>query len=132
MKPYRNERIIHVIRDLYFTGGRKSFSVQFKHLFPSSYGNDGHVMEREVPVPMVALVATAVSTYLPSYEHTNSNYQLYASIHEWRTGFRQVVEFSASAYLDVYQGHINTLRLIQEKRGKKFHLMMADIYSQAR
>lgn len=45
---------------------------------------------------------------------------------------RQHVEFSASSYLDVYHGHINTLRYIQEKRAHAYHSMMADIYSKAR
>ncbi|KAI9449054.1 hypothetical protein BJY52DRAFT_1192902 [Lactarius psammicola] len=114
LQPYRNERIIRVIRDLYFTGGNSSFSARFSHLFPGSYSNMGYVMEYEVPVPMVALVATA----------------LYASIHEWRTGSRQPVEFSTSAYFDVYKGHIDTFQLIRENQGK-FHVMMADIYSKA-
>lgn len=113
-KPYRNNRIILAIRNLYFTGGGTSFAVQFDHLFPISPGDD-EATAREVPISMVALVATA----------------LYASIIEWRTGSQQVTEFSANTYFDVYQGHINTLRLIRDKRGNAFHRMMADIYSQA-
>ncbi|KAF8263814.1 hypothetical protein EI94DRAFT_1476856, partial [Lactarius quietus] len=71
--------------------------------------------ECEVPMAMVALVSTA----------------LYVSIHEWRTGTCQAVEFSTSAYSDVYNGHINTLWLIKEKQGNAYHTMMADIYSKA-
>src|ERR1700761_2134398 len=61
-KPYRNDRIISVIQELYFTdgpGGTASFATRFKHLFPTYQGPDGMV-SYEVPVPMVALVATAV------------------------------------------------------------------------
>lgn len=57
--PYRNERIITVIRDLYFTGST-SYATKFGHLFPTYQGDDGEV-SREVPIPMVSLVATAVS-----------------------------------------------------------------------
>jgi Domain of unknown function (DUF6532) len=57
---------------------------------------------------------------------------LYATLYEWRTGEQQFTEFSANSYLDVYQGHVNTLRVIQEKRGGAFRSMMAEIYSQAR
>ncbi|KAF8261295.1 hypothetical protein EI94DRAFT_1810478 [Lactarius quietus] len=64
---------------------------------------------------MVALIATA----------------LYAAIYEWRNGACQVTEFLANAYLDVYNGHINTLKHIQENREGAFHLMMADIYKKA-
>ena len=53
-------RIINVIRDLYFTGGNRSFANRFRTEFPVHQGSDGMVL-REVPIPMVALVATAVS-----------------------------------------------------------------------
>ncbi|KAI9456714.1 hypothetical protein BJY52DRAFT_1187790 [Lactarius psammicola] len=131
LQPYRNERIIRVIRDLYFTGGNSSFSARFSHLFPGSYSNMGYVMEYEVPVSNGRIGCNG-GEYLFVYicEHTNSNYQLYASIHEWRTGSRQPVEFSTSAYFDVYKGHIDTFQLIRENQGK-FHVMMADIYSKA-
>ncbi|KAF8257639.1 hypothetical protein EI94DRAFT_1817265 [Lactarius quietus] len=108
--PYRNERINNVIQDMYFTRGAASFSKKFDYLFPIFEGREGEMYE--VPVPMVALVATA----------------LYVTIYEWRTGEQQIAEFSANAYLDVYHGHINTLNHIQDKCPGAFHLMMADIY----
>jgi hypothetical protein len=62
-RPYRNERIISVIRDLYFSGGTTSFAARFSHCFPTHPGHDGEP-RNEVPVAMVALVATAVSEAL--------------------------------------------------------------------
>ena len=56
-KPYRNEQIITAIRELYFTGGSASFASRFKSRFPTHQGS------YEVPMPMVALVSTAVSLY---------------------------------------------------------------------
>ena len=47
-------------------------------------------------------------------------------------GEQKDVEFSANAYLDVYNGHVNTLRHIQEHRAGAFHLMMVDIYTKVR
>ncbi|KAF8493653.1 hypothetical protein F5888DRAFT_1805981 [Russula emetica] len=113
-RPYRNIRIINIIRDLYFTGGHHSFAHRFRERFPIHQGSNGVVL-REVPVAMVALVATA----------------LYAAIQEWRTGVQKTIEFSASAFLDVYNGHINTFNHIRDNREDAFHLMMVDIYSQA-
>ncbi|KAN0116523.1 hypothetical protein V8E52_005904, partial [Russula decolorans] len=101
-RPYRNIRIINVIHDLYFGGGAHLFVNRFRSQFPVHQGNDGVVL-REVPIAMVALVATA----------------LYAAIQEWRTGVQRSVEFSTNAYLDVYNGH------------ESFHTMMTDIYRQA-
>jgi hypothetical protein len=60
MRPYRNDRIITVIRDLYFTGGAKSFAARFGFKFDTFEERDG-TFSREVPIPMLALVATAVS-----------------------------------------------------------------------
>lgn len=61
-RPYRNPRIIAVIRDTFFmeNGRTPSFASRFNHLFPVHQDNEGF-SKREVPVPMVALVATAVS-----------------------------------------------------------------------
>jgi hypothetical protein len=58
-KPYRNSRIISVIYDLYFMGGVGSFAERFDSRFTIPQGPDGF-STREVPVSMVALVATAV------------------------------------------------------------------------
>ncbi|KAH9067000.1 hypothetical protein EDB83DRAFT_2314982 [Lactarius deliciosus] len=112
--PYRNARIITVIRDLYFTGGSTSFVSRFHHLFTSHRGEDG-VEHREVPMPMVALVATA----------------LYATLYEWRGGEQQTTEFSANAYMDAYLANMNTLKHILNHRARAFHIMMSDIYTQA-
>jgi hypothetical protein len=58
-QPYRNEWIILVIQQHFFSGGPVSFANEFKHIFPTSKDRNG-VTVREVPVAMVALVATAV------------------------------------------------------------------------
>ncbi|KAH9005589.1 hypothetical protein EDB86DRAFT_2825210 [Lactarius hatsudake] len=112
--PYRNDHIISVIRDLYFTGGSSSLATHFEDQFPTHQGPDGD-FHQEVPISMVALVATA----------------LYATLYEWRNGEQQVTEFSANIYLDVYLGHVNTLNHICVNREGVYHLMMADIFAQA-
>ncbi|KAI9434267.1 hypothetical protein BJY52DRAFT_1231243 [Lactarius psammicola] len=88
--------------DMFFTGGSTSFARRFQYLFPT-YECREVVVNHEVPVPMVALVATA----------------LYATIYEWHTGEQQVTEFSANVYLDVYHGNVNTLTHIRENREDK-------------
>ncbi|KAI9436434.1 hypothetical protein H4582DRAFT_2058711 [Lactarius indigo] len=108
------EEIIEMIRELYFTGGNTSFAARFPHFFAYTESGDRE-NRREVPIPMVALVATA----------------LYATLYEWCMGEQQVTEFSASVYLDVYNGHINTLHQIKERRSGAFRAMMSEIYTQA-
>jgi hypothetical protein len=113
-QPYRNDWIITAIRDLYFTGGASCLATKYDHLFPIHEGDDGRA-SREVPIPMVALVATA----------------MYAALREWRTGMHQKLEFSATAYMDVYLGHVGTFKHILEQRERAFHVMMSHIYSRA-
>ena len=62
-QPYRNPCIITAIRDMYFSGGATSFARRFSYLFPTYESREGEV-NCEVPAPMVALVATAVSSLL--------------------------------------------------------------------
>lgn len=62
-RPYRNDRIIAVIRDMYFSGGATSFARKFRYLFPTYETREGDI-SYEVPIPMVALVATAVRQLL--------------------------------------------------------------------
>ena len=58
-RPYWNIRIIGVIQDLYFMGGNNSFAHQYRARFPTFKNEQGVV--QEVPLVMVAMVATAVS-----------------------------------------------------------------------
>jgi len=58
-RPYRNDRIITVIQDLFFRGGTTSFASRFDNLF-TKYHDNGSV-SHEVPMAMVSLVATGVS-----------------------------------------------------------------------
>jgi len=50
-----------MIRDLFFSGGVSSYACRFRQCFPTSQNHDG-MMVHEVPVAMVALVGTAVSS----------------------------------------------------------------------
>ena len=80
---------------------------------------------------MVALAATVVSTMFPFITGADELSQLYAAIYEWHKGSHHSTDFSANAYLDVYQGHVNTLTHISEGRNNAFHVMMNDIYTRA-
>ena len=57
--PFRNARIITVLRDRFFSGESKSFVNQFSGIFTIEDGISP--ARREVPLAMVCLVATAVS-----------------------------------------------------------------------
>ena len=63
-KLYRNPQIVVAIHSLFFRGVN-SFANCFRDIFPLNTGPDG-VMACEVPIPMVALVATVVSLFTPT------------------------------------------------------------------
>ncbi|KAI9432635.1 hypothetical protein BJY52DRAFT_1199059 [Lactarius psammicola] len=109
-RPYRSLVIISVIRELYLLE-TSTFFVCNKHLFPHHPGNDEEPIY-EVPKVMVALVATG----------------FYAALHEWSTGERKHIDFTANMYLDVYNCHINALEKIERNCQKPFQNMMADIF----
>ena len=52
-----------MIHSMYFTGGVSSFARRFDHKFPRYRDSQG-VVKTEVPAAMVALVATAVRSFL--------------------------------------------------------------------
>ncbi|KAN0137724.1 hypothetical protein V8E53_004480 [Lactarius tabidus] len=109
-QPYCSTVIISVLRDLFFTGP-VPFATRHQDLFPPSCGGKG-AADREVPKPMVALVATAY----------------YAALEEWSTGEHKHHDFSTSTYLDVYKGHIQSLDQIENLKNGAYHRMMGDIY----
>ena len=85
-----------------------------------------------MPIAMVALVGTAASVPVDSRAFTYIVCQLYASLFEWRTGEHRAIGFTANMFLDVYLGHMATLRNIDQKNATAYHNMMSDIYLQAR
>ena len=66
-QPYRNQRIMNVIRSVYFTGGASSLARRFDIFFPRHTNSEG-VKNPEMPKPLVALVATAVSFHVSSFD----------------------------------------------------------------
>ena len=54
------------------------------------------------------------------------------SLYEWHTGEHRSLDFSANMFIDVYNGHIATLKGAEGDNASGFHGMMADIYAKAR
>ncbi|KAI0749089.1 hypothetical protein C8Q74DRAFT_1212228, partial [Fomes fomentarius] len=72
--------------------------------------------EKEIPVPMLALVGAAV----------------HASLTEWKSGTHKPSPFSADSYLDAYNEHILLLNGIKQANLRAFHKMMHRLYVSAR
>ncbi|KAI0756057.1 hypothetical protein C8Q80DRAFT_1078133, partial [Daedaleopsis nitida] len=71
--------------------------------------------EKEVPLAMLALVATAI----------------HASLTEWKSGAHKTIPFSADTYLDVYNEHVITLNGIKDGNVRGYHMMMHNLYKGA-
>lgn len=62
-KPFHHPALISILRDVYFAGTRGSYAERYSARFGSSITEGPRKYERELPAPMVALAATAVSEY---------------------------------------------------------------------
>ncbi|KAI0717684.1 hypothetical protein C8T65DRAFT_571521 [Cerioporus squamosus] len=71
--------------------------------------------EKEIPMPMLALVGAA----------------LHASLTEWSTGVHKPASFSADSYLDAYNEHIILLEGIKNASAGGYHKMMHRLYKLA-
>jgi hypothetical protein len=57
---------------------------------------------------------------------------VYAAVHDWQTGERITLDFSTGAYIDAYDGNLNTLKNMEAEHPNKYHIMMSDIYDKVR
>jgi hypothetical protein len=80
---------------------------------------------------MVALVATAVRPFFGLYIALMPHVSFMRRSTSGALENFKLQSSQQNAYLDVYLGHMNTLKHIREKCEGAFHLMMADIYKQA-
>ncbi|KAF8889245.1 hypothetical protein BD779DRAFT_1671819 [Infundibulicybe gibba] len=111
-RPYEHPTILAVLEQVYFTG-LSSIGARLVNKFKSS--RKDRPEEKEVPVAMLALVATGV----------------YAAIKEWETGKRIKSDFGGKVFEATYQRHVEFLGIIMEKGPNKFHAMMHRIYLRA-
>ena len=51
---------------------------------------------------------------------------------EWRSGKKEAHDFTTGAYIDVYDGNVNTLKNMRHHHPNKYNTMMADIYDKVR
>ena len=109
---------------------RSSSSTFFRYTIPTKE-KSMRFLFTWLPLSLLRYIVCFI--YLSTFcAHSYLIYKLYAAIYKWSTGEQQIQEFSANAYLDVYNGHVNMLKHILEHREGAFNLMMADIYAQAK
>ncbi|KAG1883220.1 hypothetical protein F4604DRAFT_1920403 [Suillus subluteus] len=108
-KPYQGEILIALIFGRVFNGSQ-SIGVRFAKRFADLAENNAK--RPEVPIPLVALVATAV----------------YAAL-VWKSmGSPSKFNFSGNQFSETYFFHVKFLQNLKDTVPRKFHHMMADIY----
>ncbi|KAG2124670.1 hypothetical protein DEU56DRAFT_916911 [Suillus clintonianus] len=108
-KPYQGEFLIALINGRVFNG-TQSVGVRFAQRFIEIAKNKAN--RPEVPIPIVALVATAV----------------YAALLWKSMGSPAKFSFSGNQFSETYFFHVQFLENMRDTAPRKFHRMMADIY----
>ncbi|PIL28579.1 hypothetical protein GSI_08620 [Ganoderma sinense ZZ0214-1] len=112
--PNKGPIVRHLLH-LAFCNGPTSIAAKNPDRFKSSMQQMPQADEKEMPMPMVALVGAAI----------------HASLSEWRTGVHKPMAFSADAFADAYNEHITLLTGIKNKNIRGYHAMMHRLYREA-
>ncbi|KAF8871663.1 hypothetical protein BD779DRAFT_1478033 [Infundibulicybe gibba] len=112
-KPYCHDAIIAVLQC--FFEDPASFGQRNLNSFESSIPNDPAYAQPEIPIPMLALVATMI----------------YAELLCWSQGERAKSKFNADSHCDTYHHHVRVLKAIFEQNKLGFHRMMSDLFKMA-
>ncbi|KAG1870498.1 hypothetical protein C8R48DRAFT_698834 [Suillus tomentosus] len=111
-RPYQGELLILLISNQLFHSSR-AIGVKFASRFVEIAKNK--LKRPEIPIPLLALVATAVYSAL-----------LWKSL-----GSPGKFNFSGNQFSEVYSYHVKSLEQLKHDAPGKFHYMMADIYEAA-
>jgi hypothetical protein len=96
-----------------------------RNLFvPTTVGYTDH----EVPDSMIASAATAVGVIISLICPLVHILQIYAGLSEWRTGFRQAMDFSANSFSSVYTAHIALLTSVERENPRAYHRLKAKLF----
>ncbi|KAJ7307896.1 hypothetical protein DFH08DRAFT_1088522 [Mycena albidolilacea] len=109
-QPFAHPAIIHILKELGFS--KPSFVTEHLGLFPTIPEKPD---ERELPVPLLAIPATA----------------LYAGFVELRmTGSRQPTLFTEDAFEDIYRNHVAAIELNRRDAPKATHKLLHGLFNQ--
>lgn len=69
-----------------------------------------------IPIPLIALVVTAVGTPSSDCHVTNVFCQLLHGLEEYKTGTHETINFSGASYEDFYKKAVRNLRAIESSK----------------
>ncbi|KAI1782634.1 hypothetical protein LXA43DRAFT_1103652 [Ganoderma leucocontextum] len=112
--PNKGAIVRHLLH-LAFCNGPTSIAAKNPEHFKSSIEQMPQANEKEMPMPMVALVGAAI----------------HAALSEWKTGIHKPAAFSADVFADAYHEHTILLSGIKNKNVRAYHIMMHRLYREA-
>ncbi|KAG1876085.1 hypothetical protein C8R48DRAFT_669289 [Suillus tomentosus] len=112
-RPYQGELLVLMISNQLFHSSR-AVGVKFASRFVEIAKNKSK--RPEIPIPFLALVATAV---------------VYSALLWKSLGSPGKFNFSGNQFSEVYSYHVKSLERLKHDAPGKFHYMMADIYEAA-
>ena len=129
-KPYQLQPVFVVLFETFFKSA-KSVGSQFSQRFLDIARNKAG--RPEVPIPMLAIVSTAVSLaifILVPIVHDVPYWQIHAVLLAKKNKSGDDFKFTGNQFCDIYNFHVSLLGKIKQTAAAKFHKMMADIYEE--
>ncbi|EJF60826.1 hypothetical protein DICSQDRAFT_170686 [Dichomitus squalens LYAD-421 SS1] len=111
VQPYGGSIVTALARHIAWTGP-SAIAIRNPLQFTSSIHESPQVNEKEIPMPMLALIGAAI----------------HAALTEWKSGTHKPSSFSADAYADAYNEHLTLLRGIKDKNLRGYHKMTHRIF----
>jgi len=100
--------------------------------FTSTIETDQECNNVEVPIPMLAMVATAVRFHLHLLISYQFIFKIHVGLNDWSTGKYKSSEWNAEAYNSTYLSNVEFLQeSILDVDRSKFHCLMAKLYQLA-
>ncbi|KAG1834059.1 hypothetical protein DFJ58DRAFT_918030 [Suillus subalutaceus] len=110
-KPYQGQPVVDTLYEVFFKNA-KSIGSQFAQRFVDIAKNKAS--RPEVPIPMVAIVSTAIhATLIAKKNKAGDDFK-----------------FTGNQFCDIYTYHVALLEKIRRTAPVKFHKMMANIYEE--
>ncbi|KAL1680946.1 hypothetical protein EV122DRAFT_275880 [Schizophyllum commune] len=113
-RPYQHRAIIKLLSSIVFSSSSQSYVSKYHQYFRSSI--ESLPDEPELPIPTVALTATAINIALREYNSTSGRYN---------------IVFNYEVYKHYYNVYVQDLEGFKRTQPTKFHRAMANLYHEA-
>lgn len=134
-KPFCHPAIITILHEAFF--GAKPAARFLLTTYHSSISQGHAARERELPMSMVALATTTVSSYFIQYlviltQSYVVDLQAYVGLLELQSGTFNRIPFDGQTYAKQYRDHLASLQAIRKSDVVMFHRLMSYLFRATR